>query len=185
MTRFLHLRAVINGMTPRDVIWTPFGPGAEVIRRIPTTLYMGVISYRDIIETYAPARCLRQLGYVQGIPAAPLRPESDWRGREPKLYRVEWSPGVLRHDWAARDFMVVHHRLCEDWSYPGEARPEYLPWYQKISHPIIGAPPTVNEVVARSRRQDKVRFLSLGFVMYPYCSLPFSLKLSQFFLCSG
>jgi hypothetical protein len=108
MTRFLHLRSVINSMTPRDVIWTPFGPGAEVIRRIPTTLYMGVISYRDIIETYAPARCLRQLGYVQGIPPAPLRPESDWRGREPKLYRVEWSPGVLRHDWAARSFMVVH-----------------------------------------------------------------------------
>ncbi|CAI0545873.1 unnamed protein product [Linum tenue] len=61
-----YYRQAIDSLTPQSVSWTPYGRSPHLtVRR---TLYQGLPRFAEIAEYYDPTRCLRQLGYVQGVP---------------------------------------------------------------------------------------------------------------------
>ena len=48
--------------------------GSALLNEHPRTTYIGGITCFDIVEVYLPERTVRQLGFAQDIPPAPLRP---------------------------------------------------------------------------------------------------------------
>ncbi|XP_021763798.1 uncharacterized protein LOC110728463 [Chenopodium quinoa] len=59
----------------------------------------GTKTYCSIIEPYMPDRVVRQLGYVQGIPQAIIRPEKAKRPTNLKMYRVDFPPEMTYVMW--------------------------------------------------------------------------------------
>ncbi|CAI0389131.1 unnamed protein product [Linum tenue] len=67
-----YYRHAIDSLTPQSVSWTPYGHSPHLTVRC--TLYQGLLRFAEIAEYYDPTRCLRQLGYVPGVPYPPDRP---------------------------------------------------------------------------------------------------------------
>jgi len=58
-----------------QVEWTPYtNDPRALLNAHPRTTFIGGITCFDIIEMYLPERTVRQIGFVQSIPVAPLRP---------------------------------------------------------------------------------------------------------------
>ena len=85
-----------------------------------------------------PERTVRQLGFVQAIPPAPLRPTQALRPAQgtysvtfasPSIYTKAWS----RFPYCARD---GDQALCRA-SVPSEVVPDYVDWFRVSSHPFL------------------------------------------------
>ena len=58
-----------------QVEWTPYNSAATaLLNEHPRTTIIGGITCFDVVEVYLPERTLRQIGFVQPIPPAPMRP---------------------------------------------------------------------------------------------------------------
>ena len=104
---------------------------------LPIAFYTGTLKYMDVVEPYHPERFLRQLGHVQGIPVDPYRPTEAVRG--PKKYQVKYN--FLQENWERwRNHLLAIEDRGEKAQFEFLATPDYLPWYLKVSHPIIENP---------------------------------------------
>ncbi|CAI9108889.1 OLC1v1008591C1 [Oldenlandia corymbosa var. corymbosa] len=86
-SRLQQIRTQLDAMTEQEVEWEPFGRDQAAAH--PRTIFSGWIMYHDFQEPYMPERVLRQLGYVQYIPRAPLTPVTQFRGKNAHKYFVE------------------------------------------------------------------------------------------------
>ena len=59
-----------------QVEWTPYNsaPSALLNEHPRTIIIIEGITCFDIVEVYLPERTLRQIGFMQAIPPAPMRP---------------------------------------------------------------------------------------------------------------
>ncbi|XP_057540721.1 protein MAIN-LIKE 2-like [Amaranthus tricolor] len=75
LDRLISFRKVLDSMTETQVEWTPYNCGAAaLLNEHPRTTVIGGITCFDVVEVYLPERALRQIGFVQSIPPAPMRP---------------------------------------------------------------------------------------------------------------
>ncbi|XP_057528930.1 protein MAINTENANCE OF MERISTEMS-like [Amaranthus tricolor] len=75
LDRLISFRKVLDSMTETQVEWTPYNCGAAaLLNEHPRTTVIGGITCFDVVEVYLPERALRQIGFVQCIPPAPMRP---------------------------------------------------------------------------------------------------------------
>ncbi|KAK9083457.1 hypothetical protein Scep_029928 [Stephania cephalantha] len=124
--------------------------------------YSGKIKYMDVVEPYHPERILRQFGHVQSIPDPPYRPLEAHRGPSANKYSVKY--GFEQDNWERwRNHVLAPEVRGEKAVFEFLATPDYLPWFVKVSHPVITNPSfedlemvatTIadNELLERNRR---------------------------------
>jgi len=99
---------------------------------------MGMIRYRDIIEPYMPDRVLRQLGYVQVIPAPIQTPDHVVRSATAAAYEVRFPVSTAESCWrifpSTFRLVLAEHRRSRD---PSDCDSRYLDWFGRCSHPVI------------------------------------------------
>ncbi|CAI0464806.1 unnamed protein product [Linum tenue] len=131
-----YYRQAIDSLTPQSVSWTPYGQRPHLtVRR---TLYQGLLRFAEIAEYYDPTRCLRQLGYVQGVPYPPERSLVVRRPASTLGYSLSYQ-SVYDSYWNNLGAHSVHLDL---FSTPIRRRPwefakDYMAWYIRHSHPQI------------------------------------------------
>ena len=114
-----------------------------------------------------PERTVRQLGFVQAIPPAPLRPTQALRPAQgtysvtfasPSIYTKAWS----RFPYCARD---GDQALCRA-SVPSEVVPDYVDWFRVSSHPFLfpGEGPSAGFGPANSR----VEYVSVSIDLFSF-----------------
>ncbi|XP_057529912.1 protein MAINTENANCE OF MERISTEMS-like [Amaranthus tricolor] len=75
LDRLRDCRKVLDSMTETQVEWTPYNSAAgALLNDHPRTTVIGGITCFDVVEVYLPERTLRQIGFVQAILPAPIRP---------------------------------------------------------------------------------------------------------------
>ncbi|KAK9160322.1 hypothetical protein Syun_006663 [Stephania yunnanensis] len=74
--------------------------------------YLGSMRFMDFIEPHNPARVLRQMGYVQGIPKKPYKPIYADRSKLAHTYSVkyDYDPQVWE-EW--KDHLITRERRGE------------------------------------------------------------------------
>ena len=121
---------------------------------VPKTLYHGPIRFLDYIEPYISNRTLRQFGYLQIIPAAPLMPtDRTKRSRRSLDYRVTYHmDDRLWMTPAAHMLMSGYyaHRAIP----PSACTSDYLDWYYTRSHPFIQNPENVDMPDAEVQQEE-------------------------------
>ncbi|KAH6764973.1 hypothetical protein C2S51_016222 [Perilla frutescens var. frutescens] len=129
-------RVRLDTLRPEDVVWDPYVRLRDGGERSEVTFYEGCITACDIVEPYLPDQVLRQVGRVQTIPHLPLDPVVFRRGKKPGQYHVVW--GMLAsfyEQWESHKLSEERRRRV---TYPAWAcSPDYLQWYQSISHPRV------------------------------------------------
>ena len=103
------------------------------------SFFCGCLRALDVIEPYHPHRVLRQFGYVQTIPPAPLAPIRASRGSTAGQYRVSYAfLDQYCVTWEDHVLSLAHrgHRSQHAW----ECSPDYLVWFFRISHPRVQNP---------------------------------------------
>ncbi|KAK9111886.1 hypothetical protein Scep_019405 [Stephania cephalantha] len=132
----------------------------ELCTRWP--FYSGTIKYMDVVEPYHPERILRQFGHVQSIPDPPYRPLEAHRGPSANKYSVKY--GFQQDNWERwRNHLLAPEVRGDKAEFEFLATPDYLPWFLKVSHPVITNPShededmvatTIadNELLERNRR---------------------------------
>ncbi|KAK9133268.1 hypothetical protein Scep_012796 [Stephania cephalantha] len=101
--------------------------------------YSGTIKYMDVVEPYHPERILRQFGHVQSIPDPPYRPLEAHRGPFANKYSVKY--GFQQDNWERwRNHLLAPEVRGDKAEFEFLATPDYLPWFLKVSHPVITYP---------------------------------------------
>ncbi|XP_057517847.1 protein MAIN-LIKE 1-like [Amaranthus tricolor] len=86
LSRLIDCRSILDAMTEAQVEWTPYLTyDRSLLNEHPRTSYIGGITCFDIVEVYLPERTVRQLGFAQEIPSAPLRPTQALRPAQGSL----------------------------------------------------------------------------------------------------
>ncbi|XP_021715244.1 protein MAIN-LIKE 1-like [Chenopodium quinoa] len=136
MERLLTFRARLDQLTDNEVNWLSYG--VDPARRMPDTLFIGCIQYRSIIEPYMPYRVVRQLGFVQDIPRAIIRPEKAKRPTNLKMHRVDFPTKMTSVMWTrfvpGSSFSVVLGALTRLGGRAPTAAPGYMQWLYRFSH---------------------------------------------------
>ncbi|KAK9140160.1 hypothetical protein Scep_009841 [Stephania cephalantha] len=124
--------------------------------------YSGTIKYMDVVEPYHPERILRQFGHVQSITDHLYHPVEAHRGPSANKYSVKYW--FLQDNWERRSNHLLAPEVRGDKAeFEFLATPDYLPWFLKVSHPVITNPTledhymvatTIadNELLERNRR---------------------------------
>ncbi|KAK9105295.1 hypothetical protein Scep_022139 [Stephania cephalantha] len=101
--------------------------------------YSGTLKYMDVVEPYHPERILRQFGHVQSIPDPPYRPLEAHRGPSALKYSVK--DGLQQDNWERwRNHLLAPEVRGDKAQFEFLATPDYLPWFLKVSHPVIANP---------------------------------------------
>ncbi|KAK9104667.1 hypothetical protein Scep_021511 [Stephania cephalantha] len=124
--------------------------------------YSGTLKYMDVVEPYHPERILRQFGHVQSIPDPPYRPLEAHRGPSALKYSVKY--GFQADNWERwRNHLLAPQVRGEKAEFEFLATPDYLPWFLKVSHPlltntrdfdedVVATTIADNEILERNRR---------------------------------
>ncbi|KAK9094519.1 hypothetical protein Scep_025988 [Stephania cephalantha] len=108
------------------------------------TFYSGTLKYMDVVEPYHPERILRQFGHVQSIPDPPYRPLEAHRGPSALKYSVKY--GFQQDNWERwRNHLLAPEVRGDKTEFEFLATPDYLPWFLKVSHPVITNPSYFDE----------------------------------------
>ncbi|XP_057535379.1 protein MAIN-LIKE 1-like [Amaranthus tricolor] len=136
LSRLIDCRSILDAMTEAQVEWTPYLTyDRSLLNEHPRTSYIGGITCFDIVEVYLPERTVRQLGFAQEIPPAPLRPTQALRPAQGS-YSVTFASSCMftemwsRFPYCARVVEQALHRA----SVPSEAAPDYVDWFRVSSH---------------------------------------------------
>ena len=149
-----------------QVEWTPYNSAAgALLNDHPRTTVIGGITCFDVVEVYLPERTLRQIGFVQAIPPAPIRPAKAVRPAHGTYYVTFPSSAVYLEAWSRFPYSA---RLVEQGlrraSVPSEAEPNYVEWFRVCSHPYIAPDegPTSGPGPSQSR-SEYVSFIIIFF----------------------
>ncbi|XP_058726630.1 protein MAIN-LIKE 1-like [Vicia villosa] len=124
------IRAVLDQLTPHDIVWRPFEDHREHRHFDYICLYRGGLKRYGTVVLYLPDRCMRQFGYRQYIPIAPsnldtLDVDVEWATYMQSVLQV-----IRSHDASPTVFATI----------PYETDDDYLAWYYTVSHPRLRAP---------------------------------------------
>ncbi|KAK9088917.1 hypothetical protein Scep_027999 [Stephania cephalantha] len=156
------IRRTLDRLHPSEVTWDLYVNFREngVVQAM--AFYSGTIKYMDVVEPYHPERILRQFGHVQSIPDPPYRPLEAHRGPSANKYSVKY--GFQQDNWERwRNHLLAPEVRGDKAEFEFLATPDYLPWFLKVSHPVITNPSiedhdmvatTIadNELLERNRR---------------------------------
>ncbi len=87
-----------------------------------------------------PERVIRQLGYVQYIPRAPLTPVTQFRGKNAHKYFVERPIAETCNCWVRfpeSECISLNHCVPVSSTEVGQAVVDYPDWYKSHSHPFL------------------------------------------------
>ncbi|XP_057519402.1 protein MAINTENANCE OF MERISTEMS-like [Amaranthus tricolor] len=140
LDRLMEFRKVLDSIIETQVEWTPYNfSAAALLNEHPRTTVIGGITCFDVVEVYLPERALRQIGFVQSIPPAPIRPAKALRPAH-GTYSVTFPSSVAafveawsRFPYSAR---LVEQGLRRA-TVPSETEPNYVEWFRVCSHPYI------------------------------------------------
>ncbi|XP_057532944.1 protein MAINTENANCE OF MERISTEMS-like [Amaranthus tricolor] len=140
LDRLISFRKVLDSMTETQVEWTPYNCGAAaLLHEHPRTTVIGGITCFDVVEVYLPERALRQIGFVQSIPPAPMRPAKALRPAH-GTYSVTFpsSAAAFVEAWSRFPYSgrLVEQGLRRA-TVPSETEPNYVEWFRVCSHPYI------------------------------------------------
>ncbi|XP_057542492.1 protein MAINTENANCE OF MERISTEMS-like [Amaranthus tricolor] len=140
LDRLISFRKVLDSMTETQVEWTPYNCGAAaLLHEHPRTTVIGGITCFDVVEVYLPERALRQIGFVQFIPPAPMRPAKALRPAH-GTYSVTFpsSAAAFVEAWSRFPYSgrLVEQGLRRA-NVPSETEPNYVEWFRVCSHPYI------------------------------------------------
>ncbi|GAB2294345.1 hypothetical protein Dimus_038295 [Dionaea muscipula] len=100
-------------------------------------MFTGIIHCRHITEPYMPDRVMHQFGYVQTIPYDVFVPREVYRGVDSACYRCVHDPMWRVWDSWPDHVMRPGDRGSRRARYRTEASPQYLPWFQRLTHPRV------------------------------------------------
>ncbi|GAB2300208.1 hypothetical protein Dimus_038608 [Dionaea muscipula] len=100
-------------------------------------MFTGIIHCRHIIEPYMPNRVMRQFDYVQTIPYDVFMPREVYRGVDSACYRCVHDPMWRLWDSWPDHMMRPGDRGSRHARYRTEASSQYLPWFQRLTHPRV------------------------------------------------
>ena len=89
--------------------------------------YIGGITCFDIVEVYLPERIVRQLGFVQAIPPAPMRPTHALRPVQGTYSVTFASPPIYTEAWSRFPFCGrIGDQALRRASVPSKADSSYV-----------------------------------------------------------
>ena len=123
------LRAVLDRLTPVDVVWRPFEDHRQFREFDELAYFRGGLCWGGTYVLYLADRCLRQFGLIQYIPRSPT-----------DIIEADVDVNWIGYDQSVVD--VVGHTTAV--TFPSETVENYLDWYYRVSHPRL-VPPPVDE----------------------------------------
>ncbi|KAL9691501.1 hypothetical protein QQ045_011925 [Rhodiola kirilowii] len=142
--RLINLRRVLDQYRYADVCWMPWGQLDFDSPSLAPSRFRGLIECFDIREPYLPDRVMRQFGRMQGIPEAPPTPIAAVRTSSMRVTYIINFP-VEACQWGADPRPMIELGEMPDANFPWDCQPEYLDWWEQMSHPYLDF---------RSPRQD-------------------------------
>ena len=130
---------VYVNFTCMQVEWTPYitSPRA-LLNEHPRTAYIGGITCFDIVEVYLSEKTVSQLGFVQAIPPAPMRPTYALRPTQGTYSMNFASPPIYTESWSRFPYCAcVGDQALRRASVPSETDPSYVDWFRVSSHPYL------------------------------------------------
>ena len=147
--------------------WTPnITSPRTFLNEHPCTAYIGGITCFDIVEVYFPERTVRQLGFVQAISPAPLRPTQALRPAQGTYSVTFASLSIYTEAWSRFPYCArVGDQALRRAFVPSEVVPDYVDWFRVSSHPFLfpGEGPSAGFGLADS----KVEYVSVSIYLFP------------------
>ncbi|RWR94760.1 serine/threonine-protein phosphatase 7 long form [Cinnamomum micranthum f. kanehirae] len=133
------MRERLDALHPSEVSWDPYVSARAQHPLHQISFFCGCLRALDVIEPYHPHRVLRQFGYVQTIPSAPLAPIRASRGTTAGKYKVSYA--FLDQYWVTWEDHVLSlahrgRRVSHAW----ECSSDYIEWYTRTSHTRVQNP---------------------------------------------
>ncbi|XP_057532983.1 protein MAIN-LIKE 2-like [Amaranthus tricolor] len=144
--RLRDCRRVLDSMTETQVEWTPYisAPSA-LLNEHPRTFIIRGITCFDIVEVYLSEQTLRQIGFVQAIPPAPMRPTKALRPAHGTYSVTFASSAVYLETWTPDKGPTAEPG-------PSQSRAEYFlnEWPSRFA-PVARLPPSLADMNPRQR----------------------------------
>ncbi|KAK9158588.1 hypothetical protein Scep_005162 [Stephania cephalantha] len=161
------IRRTLDRLRPTEVTWDPYVNYRENGVDHAMAFYSGTLKYMDVVEPYHPERILRRFGHVQSIPDPPYRPLEAHRGPFVNKYSVKY--GFQQDNWERwRNHLLAPEVRGDKAEFEFLATPDYLPWFLKVSHPVITNPRYEDEEMVATTIADN-ELLEVLNVLYVLC----------------
>ena len=156
-----------------QVEWTPYitSPRA-LLNEHPRTAYIECITCFDIVEEYLSKRTVSQLGFLQAIPPAPMRPTHALRLAQGTYSVTFASPPIYTEAWSRFPYCAcIGDQALHRASVPSEVDPGYVNWFRESFHPYIlpGEGPSASFGPADSR----VEYVRVLIYLFSFMSLSY------------
>ncbi|KAL2900814.1 Serine/threonine-protein phosphatase 7 long form-like protein [Bienertia sinuspersici] len=120
----------LDNMKVEKVIWLPYG--SNVADNFPLSLYHGCLRYSSTIELYMPDRVLRQFGYVQTPPIAPINPNKEYKPAY--SYSNDYGEGMMSFWDGPSSHCLSEMRLGKMVKDPWDTSSNYMLWFAQHTH---------------------------------------------------